>query len=206
MGPTTPPLDRGAGDPADGTAAAGPIVTVGHGTLEAGAFVALAREAAVEAVVDVRRYPGSRRHPHFGRDELARWLPDAGISYRWAPALGGRRSPDPTSVNVGLRNQQFRAYADHMGTEDFAVGVTDLRQLAATRRTAVMCAESLWWRCHRRLLADHLVLVSDTPVEHLFHDGRLVDHPVTAEARRSGDHVTYVGEAAEQPPGEARSS
>lgn len=175
-----------------------PIRTVGHGTLTVVDFTALLREAEVETIVDVRRYPGSRRNPQFGRDEMGRWLPEHGVEYRWVDALGGRRTPRPDSPNVGLRNDQFRAYADHMASPDFAQGVADLTSLAAGRSTAVMCAESVWWRCHRRLLADHLVLAAGVPVEHLFHDGRLDPHRPTDEARVDGDHVVYdVG--AQQP-------
>ena len=109
--------------------------------------------------MDVRRFPGSRRHPHVGQDQLARWLPAAGISYRWMAALGGRRTPAADSPNLGLRNPQFRAYADHMASAEFLAAVDELLDLAASRPVAVMCSEAVWWRCHRRLLADHLVLV-----------------------------------------------
>ncbi len=168
-----------------------PIRTLGHGTLTAGDLAGLVRHAGVEMVVDVRRYPGSRRHPHFVADEMATWLPESGPGYRWLPSLGGRRTPAADSPNVGLRNEQFRAYADHMASEEFAGGVADLLELAQDQPVAIMCAESVWWRCHRRLLADHLVLVAEVPVEHLFHDGRLVEHDPTPEARRAGDHVVY---------------
>ena len=168
-----------------------PIRTLGHGTLAADELARLVGQSGVEVVVDVRRYPGSRRHPYLGGDEMAAWLPERGLEYRWLPSLGGRRTPAAGSRNVGLRNEQFRAYADHMASEEFAEGVAELTALAADRPVAVMCAESVWWRCHRRLLADHLVLVSGTPVEHLFHDGRLIGHHPTAEARVVGDHVVY---------------
>jgi len=166
--------------------------TVGHGALEAERFGALVGGAGVEVVVDVRRYPGSRRHPHFGSEAMAGWLPERfDVGYRWCPALGGRRKPVEGSPNIGLRNEQFQAYADHMGSAEFAAAVADLRALADRRSVAVMCAEGLWWNCHRRLLADHLVLVEGGAVEHLFHDGRLVPHPATPEARRVGDHLVY---------------
>ncbi len=165
--------------------------TVGHGTLAQADLIALLRGAGVEAVADVRRYPGSRRHPHVARPAMEQWLPDAGIGYRWIPALGGRRRGDPESRHVGLRNQQFRAYADHMASAEFAGGLRELRALAAERSVAVMCAESVWWRCHRRLIADHLVLVSGTPVEHLFHDGRISAHDPTPGARVEGGIVVY---------------
>jgi len=166
-----------------------PIRTVGHGTLSAEAFVALLRAAGVSTIADVRRFPGSRRHPHFGSEAMSGWLGDAGIAYRWLPSLGGRRRPDPASANVGLRNEQFRAYADHMASEEFAEGVAEV--LAMGDGVAVMCSESVWWRCHRRLLADHLVLVEGVAVEHLFHDGRLVAHPPTPEARTVEGVVVY---------------
>ena len=167
------------------------ITTVGHGTLAAGDFARLMDHAGPEVLVDVRRYPGSRRHPHFAADEMAAWLPESGLGYRWLPSLGGRRTPAAGSANLGLRNKQFRAYADHMASEEFAGGVAELVALAQDQPVAILCAESVWWRCHRRLLADHLVLVAEVSVEHLFHDGRLAEHPPTAEARRAGDHLVY---------------
>lgn len=169
--------------------------TVGHGTLDAPAFVALLTGAPIEVVVDVRRFPGSRRNPQFGSDQMVRWLADAGLDYVWAEALGGRRKPSPGSVNTGLRNAQFQAYADHMATAEFHDGVAGLLDLAAARPVAVMCAESVWWRCHRRLLADHLVLVRGSDVDHLMHDGRRQPHPVTAGARPVGNVVVYGGES-----------
>jgi uncharacterized protein (DUF488 family) len=168
--------------------------TLGHGTLTVTDFLALVRQARIDVVVDVRRFPGSRRHPHFGTDQMAAWLADAGLGYRWAPSLGGRRRPSSDSINTGLRNPQFRAYADHMATPEFRDGVARLIDAAADRAVAVMCAESVWWRCHRRLLADHLVLVEHRDVEHLMHDGRGVAHPVTPVARPAGDSVVYGGD------------
>jgi uncharacterized protein (DUF488 family) len=167
------------------------IRTVGHGTLSAEAFAALLQGAGVSTIADVRRYPGSRRHPHFGSESMEGWLGEAGIAYRWLPALGGRRRPDPASPHVGLRNEQFRAYADHMATEEFADGVAEVRALGEDGSVAVMCSESVWWRCHRRLMADELVLVEDVAVEHLFHDGRLTPHPPTPEARAVDGLVVY---------------
>jgi uncharacterized protein (DUF488 family) len=167
------------------------IVTIGHGTLPARAFSALVRGAGVETIVDVRRFPGSRHNPQFGRDEMQRWLADEEVSYRWTAALGGRRKGSPDSPNVALRNAQFRAYADHMSSDEFAAAIDELVELASRLPVAVMCSEAVWWRCHRRLLADHLVLVSDLAVEHLFHDGRLAEHPVTPGARGDDQRVVY---------------
>lgn len=168
-----------------------PVRTVGHGTLAADDFAALLTAAGAATVVDVRRYPGSRRHPQFGRPAMEAWLPDHAVAYRWLPALGGRRSPAPGSPNTALRNDQFRGYADHMASEEFAAGVEDLLGLAASASVAVMCAEAVWWRCHRRLLADHLVVVHGVAVQHLFHDGRLVDHRPSPEARRVDGRLVY---------------
>ncbi len=169
------------------------VRSVGHGTLSQADLLALLQEAGVQAVADVRRYPASRRHPHVARSAMEQWLPAAGIEYRWIPALGGRRQVDPASRHLALRNEQFRAYADHMASAEFAGGLRELRELAGERSVAVMCAESLWWRCHRRLIADHLVLVSGTGVEHLFHDGHTSVHEPTPGARVEAGVVVYDG-------------
>jgi uncharacterized protein (DUF488 family) len=170
------------------------IRTVGHGAQPAEAFTALVTGAGVAHVLDVRSYPGSRRHPHFGRPAMEEWLPAAGVAYSWDPRLGGRRRPVPGSRHTGLTHDAFRAYADHMASPDFAAGVADLLDLAAGGPgggVAVMCAESLWWQCHRRLLADTLLLVHDVAVEHLMPDGRLAPHRPTAAARVSDGGLVY---------------
>jgi uncharacterized protein (DUF488 family) len=153
------------------------IRTVGHGTLTEAAFLAVLERGGVDTVADVRRHPGSRRHPQFGRDAMAAWLAGAGVAYEWFPDLGGRRRPAPDSPNGGLRNEQFRGYADHMATPEFAGAVDRLLALPGT--PAVMCAETLWWRCHRRLLADHLVLVRGVDVLHLLPDADPAPHRPT---------------------------
>jgi uncharacterized protein (DUF488 family) len=167
------------------------IRTVGHGTLAPDELVDLLRGAGVDAVADVRRYPGSRRQPHVVRAEMERWLPAGGVAYEWIEELGGRRKGVPESPHVGLRNDQFRAYADHMASPEFASGLAALELLAAERSVAVMCSESLWWRCHRRLLADHLVLIERLVVEHLLHDGRTTVHQPTPGARAEDGVVFY---------------
>jgi uncharacterized protein (DUF488 family) len=170
--------------------------TFGHGTLAEGELVDLLRAAGIEAVADIRRYPGSRRWPHLAREQIARWLPEAGVAYEWIEQLGGRRRVRRDSPNVGLRNEQFRAYADHMTTAEFRSGLERLDAFAGGSRTAVMCSESVWWRCHRRLVGDHLVLIEGVEVLDLFHDGRVVPHPVTPGAVGAGDHVEYHAEVA----------
>ncbi len=165
--------------------------TVGHGTLTAEAFTSLLDDAHVSRVADVRSFPGSRHNPQFGREEMTRWMPDAGIAYVWIRELGGRRRSIGASEHVALRNDAFRAYADYMGTPEFRAGVEELLALAGRDATAVMCSESVWWRCPRRLLADYLVLVRGVDVVHLMHDGRLTPHAPTAGVRLAGDHLVY---------------
>jgi uncharacterized protein (DUF488 family) len=170
------------------------IRTVGHGAQAAETFAGLITAAGVGHVLDVRSYPGSRRHPHFGRAAMEDWLPAAGVAYSWDPRLGGRRRPVPGSRHTGLGHEAFRAYADHMEGAEFAAGVADLLDLAAGRaggEVAVMCAESLWWRCHRRLLADTLVLVHGVAVEHIMPDGRLAPHRPTEAARVENGGLVY---------------
>lgn len=164
---------------------------MGHGTLEADAFERLLRDAAVEQLVDIRSFPGSRRNPQFGRDVLAKSIPAAGIGYRWQRELGGRRRVMSDSRHVALRNDAFRAYADHMESTDFLDGVDELIERSRAAPTIVMCSESVWWRCHRRLLADHLTLVRECEVEHLMHDGRLTVHPPTEGVRAVDGALVY---------------
>lgn len=170
--------------------------TVGHGTLPADDFVRLVQAVGLSHVVDVRSYPGSRRHPQFGGEAMAGWLAEVGVAYSWEPRLGGRRSPQPGSRHVALRSAPFRAYADHQSTPEYAAAVDGLlrrggHEAGAGGTVAVMCAESVWWRCHRMLLADTLVLLHGARVEHLFHDGRLSVHVPTAAARVEGDALVY---------------
>jgi uncharacterized protein (DUF488 family) len=167
------------------------ILTTGHGTLPADAFLELVGAADLQHVVDVRRFPASKRHPQFNREALERALGHAGIGYTWMEPLGGRRRPSPASPNVALRNDAFRGYADHMRTQAFLDGVDELVALAADVTTAVLCSESVWWRCHRRLLADHLTLVRGVEVTHLLHDGRRTAHPLTKGVRCDGPKVIY---------------
>jgi uncharacterized protein (DUF488 family) len=158
------------------------LITVGHGTLGAEALTDLLRGAGVGRIVDVRKMPASRRHPHLCSEELSAWLPAAGVEYRWEPRLGGFRPAIPDSPNIALRHRSFRAYADWMETAEFGVALDEL--LARDDRlTAVMCAESLWWRCHRRLIADAAVLLREVDVRHLGHDGRLQPHHPTDGVR-----------------------
>jgi uncharacterized protein (DUF488 family) len=141
----------------------------------------------VAVLVDVRTAPGSRRHPHVARAELERWLPEAGLSYRWEKRLGGFRKAAPDSPDTAWREDMFRGYAAHMRTAEFGDAVDEVLDQARTDLTAVMCAESLWWRCHRRLLADFVVAVRGVPVRHLLHDGRTEEHRLGPGLRRRED-------------------
>jgi len=163
------------------------LTTVGHGTLAADAFAGLVSAAGTDVVVDVRSFPGSRRHPHFGREQMQEWLPSFGVAYRWEKALGGFRKPDPRSPNVALRHPSFRGYADHMRTTEFRAALEGLVAAASGESVTVMCSEGLWWRCHRRLLADALVLPGTAEVRHILHDGRSEAHRVTEGARLAED-------------------
>lgn len=167
------------------------VLTVGHSNHEESEFVELLRGAGVELIADVRRYPGSRRQPHFERTALAAILLEAGIDYRWlGESLGGRRKPEPDSPNGAWESEQFRGYADHMASAEFAEGLAALEGLAREHRTAVMCAEAFWVRCHRRLVADAL-LARGWRVLHLASNGRLDDHELTEFAVVEGGRVTY---------------
>jgi uncharacterized protein (DUF488 family) len=167
------------------------VFTVGHGARDIDTFLDLLRRAGVELLVDVRTAPGSRKHPQFGRDVLSESLERASIAYEWwGPDLGGWRRPRPDSRHVALRSAGFRGYADHMETEAFRGARLRLIATARDRPTAAMCAESLWWRCHRRLLADALV-ASGCRVLHIGDRGRLDDHRVSPAARIQGDAVVY---------------
>jgi uncharacterized protein (DUF488 family) len=172
------------------------MLTFGHGTAAQEEIVGLLRGAGVELVVDVRTAPGSRRNPHVSRTELTRWLPESAVAYRWDKRLGGFRRPPPDSPDVFWNVEMFRGYAAHMRTPEFAEAIDDL--LRDDRRQTVMCSESVWWRCHRRMIADYLVMVRDVPVHHLMHDGRLVPHEPASGVRRRDDGL-LVYDAGQEP-------
>jgi uncharacterized protein (DUF488 family) len=155
------------------------LLTVGHGTATAGELAVLLTGAGVAQVVDVRRFPGSRRNPHLAREAMEVWLPGAGIDYLWEPRLGGRRrlpAGQDAAVDGWWRVAAFRAYAAYMRTDDFRAGLDVLVDRMDQAATAIMCSESWWWRCHRRLISDAVLLLRERPVSHLGHDGRLTAH------------------------------
>jgi uncharacterized protein (DUF488 family) len=145
----------------------------------------------VEAVADVRRFPGSRRQPQFGEEALRRALAEHGIAYRWIEALGGRRRPRPDSPNIAWRNASFRGYADHIVSTEFAEGLSELLEVAAGQRTSMMCAEAVWWRCHRALISD-VLCVRGIEVVHIIDETHAVVHPYTSPARIVQGRLTYV--------------
>jgi uncharacterized protein (DUF488 family) len=169
------------------------LLTVGHGTLAQDELAGLLRGAGVVQLVDIRAYPASRRNPQFARAAMERWLPKHGTAYAWQPALGGRRRPNARSPNTALSDPSFRAYADYMATRGFADALDELLSQSDATQTVMLCAESVWWRCHRRLVADAAVLLRGRTVRHLFHDGRLADHRPMEVARVVGDHLVYDG-------------
>ena len=169
------------------------VYTVGHSTRTLDEFLDLLAQHRIAGIADVRRYPASRRHPHFAREALARALGEHGIAYDWLPELGGRRSSPGDSPHVAWRSQSFRAYADHMETAEFAAELARLLALAAARRTAVMCAEAVPWRCHRQLVADALVARA-IEVRHVISAAAPPEpHRLTAFARLEGERVVYDG-------------
>lgn len=184
-------MQRPRSEPPDGSHPL-TIWTIGHSTRTSAEFLALFSMHEIELVADVRRFPGSRRHPQFATAALERELTGAGLLYHWLPALGGRRPPMPGSRNDAWRHPAFRGYADYLGTEEFAGGLMELLMLAYGRRTVLMCAELLWWRCHRRLIADVLVTMG-IEVLHILRDGeRTEQHRLAPPARLVGGVLTYA--------------
>jgi uncharacterized protein (DUF488 family) len=193
-------MDHDRTDPAGGPPASRrELITFGHGTADREVLARLLREAGVVAVVDVRSAPGSRRNPDMARQRLARWMPDEGFAYRWERRLGGWRKPSPDSPDTVWRNASFRGYAAHTRTPEFVAAMDELMDQAGRLRTAVMCGEAVWWRCHRRLIADFAVLARGTGVRHLMHDGRLTAHTPTPGVRLRGDGL-LVYDGGDPPP------
>ena len=168
------------------------IWTIGHSTHSGEDFGKILLAHEIKVLVDVRSFPGSRRLPQFNREALSQALRDLGIEYRHEPRLGGRRRPSADSHNTAWKNASFRAYADHMESEAFRSGAEDLLEVAASERTAVMCAEALWWRCHRSLIADYLKAEGHT-VLHILDQKKTEEHPFTSAARIIKGKLSYRG-------------
>jgi uncharacterized protein (DUF488 family) len=170
------------------------LYTIGHSTHPIETFLALLAEHRIETLADVRSFPSSRRWPQFNQASLEASLKDARIEYRWLKALGGRRQSKRTdSPHVAWTEPAFRAYADYMDTDDFVRGLSELLDAAAHSRVAYMCAEGLWWRCHRRIISDRLVSLGHR-VMHIMPDGRLSEHALPDFAQIVGDgRIIYGG-------------
>ena len=152
------------------------LLTYGHGTESAERTVATLAGARVASLADIRTAPGSRRNPQFTRAAMEEWLPAAGIAYRWEKRLGGFRKPSAGNPDVAWRESMFRGYAEYMRSADFRAAIDGVLAEAGERQVAVMCSESVWWRCHRRLVADFAASARGVEVRHLMHDGRLEPH------------------------------
>jgi uncharacterized protein (DUF488 family) len=170
--------------------------TIGHSSLPLAAFLALLRDGGIQQLADVRRFPGSRKHPHFAGPALARSLEAAGIAYRHFPALGGFRRARPDSLHRAWRVAGFRGYADHMGTPEFAAALSELERWAEQAPSAVMCAEAHFRSCHRQLLSDAL-LRDGFVVTHLLAPGRRETHRLPPFARLDRGRIVYDGDADE---------
>ena len=166
------------------------VWTVGHSTRSWEEFLDLLAESGIGAIADVRRYPGSRRYPWFAGEAMAEALPAAGFDYLWIPQLGGRRKAHAGSPNGAWRNAAFRGYADHLRSPEFAEGLARVLDSAARRPTALMCAEAVWWRCHRRLVSDVLVHRGH-PVVHVLGPAQRQPHVLHPDARPDGDLLVY---------------
>jgi uncharacterized protein (DUF488 family) len=178
----------------------GVLFTFGHGTATDEKIAALLRGAGVRSLVDIRTAPGSRRSPHVARAELQRWLPRHGIQYRWEKRLGGWRKACPDSPDTALRARPFAGYAAHMRSAEFRRAIDELLDQATAARTAIMCAESVWWRCHRRMVADFVVLARGVSVLHLLPDGRLQEH-IPSDLVRVREDGLLVYDAGQPPVG-----
>ncbi|MCM3903453.1 MAG: DUF488 domain-containing protein [Pyrinomonadaceae bacterium] len=168
------------------------VWTIGHSTRAGADFIHILKAHHIGTLVDVRSFPGSRRYPQFNSAELSESLAAAGITYHHLPTLGGRRKPSPDSKNTAWRNPSFRAYADHMETAEFKQGIKELLELARKSRTAVMCAEAVWWRCHRSLIADYLKALGSTVI-HVSDEKRTETHAYTSAARIIHGRLSYEG-------------
>lgn len=170
------------------------VLTIGHSNHSLDRFLLLLARHEIEALVDIWRFPGSQKHPHFNRDNLAAAMSKSGVEYQWLEALGGRRHKQrDDSPNLGLENKSFRNYADYMLTDEFREGVEKLLEIARQKRTAIMCAEGLFWQCHRRLVCDFLT-ANGVTVQHIMPSGELEPHKLTRGAVIEEGRVTYPGE------------
>jgi uncharacterized protein (DUF488 family) len=171
------------------------IWTIGHSTRAIDEFISLLKENEIKLLVDVRAWPGSKRYPQFNKDSLAESLTAHGIRYEHFPELGGKRKSNPNSRNTAWRNASFRGYADYMETEKFQKGIERLLDVAAEAGpTAIMCAEAVWWRCHRSLIADYLK-ARGVEVIHIFAANKIEPHPFTSAAQIIDGELSYAADS-----------
>jgi len=168
------------------------IWTVGHSTRPIEELIEALRSFEITVLADVRSYPGSKRYPQFNKENLKASLTEAGIDYQHFPELGGRRRASPDSLNMAWRNESFRGYADYMETEAFRDGILRLLEIARVSKTAVMCSEAVWWRCHRSLISDYLK-AQGIEVNHIMRTGKSERHPFTSAARIVNGELSYRG-------------
>jgi uncharacterized protein (DUF488 family) len=169
------------------------LYTVGHSTHPIEAFLELLMEHRIVVLGDVRAYPSSRRWPQFNQSELQQSVERAGITYRWFKSLGGRRhSKRPDSPHAAWEHPAFRSYADYTETPEFAIGLEELVEAALAAATAIMCSEGLWWRCHRRIISDHMT-VRGWEVRHIMPDGKIATHALPEFASVHEGRLIYDG-------------
>jgi len=166
------------------------IWTIGHSTRSLEEFIDILHSFDIELLADIRSYPGSRRYPHFNKEALQISLPQAKIEYIHFPDLGGRRKTRPDSKNTVWRNPAFRGYADYMETDEFKNGIMTLEEFAHSQRTAYMCSEAVWWRCHRSMVSDYLK-VRGWKVLHIMGLGKSIEHPYTSPAHEKQGLLFY---------------
>jgi uncharacterized protein (DUF488 family) len=166
------------------------IWTIGHSTHPLDEYLAMLESFEIKLLVDIRSYPGSRRYPHFNKEALEKSLPQSGINYLHMPELGGRRKAKANSINTAWRNDAFRGYADYMETDEFNSAIKELQKLAEEKKTAYMCSEAVWWRCHRSLVSDYLKAEGWT-VMHIMGVGKSEEHPYTSAAKIVDGELSY---------------
>lgn len=167
------------------------LYTIGHSTRDIDSFIDLLLQHKIAVLADVRRFPGSRKFPHFNQEDLAKTLKDKNIEYLHLDDLGGRRKPKEDSKNTVWRNKSFQAYADYMGTDEFKEAVTELKQIAQRKTTAIMCSEAVWWRCHRALISDFLK-AEGWNIQHIISKTNVQEHPYTTAAKIIDNKLSYT--------------
>lgn len=166
------------------------IYTIGHSTHSLKDFISMLKSFDIETLVDIRNYPGSKRYPHFNKEALEISLPENKIKYIPFKELGGRRKADPNSKNTAWRNAAFRGYADYMETPEFESAINVLQKIAAEKLTAYMCAEAVWWSCHRSMVSDYLK-IREWKVLHIMNKDKSEEHPYTSAATVTNGILSY---------------